>query len=221
MRSVARDGCEYITLGLAPLTGDVSPVLAFTRNRTHRLYNFSGVRAFKEKLHPREWSPVYLAFPRHELGVVAMADVLSAFAPRGLLRFALDTLVHQRTLATLSLAVLLVPWTFCLALAPTGTWFPSATIQWAWVTFDVALIALMAALVRKWRTKIAEVLAVLTSVDAVLTTAQVLLWNVWTARTWSAWLLVILGCVGPLMASLFFQRTRRLVLGGGLRGQKA
>jgi hypothetical protein len=141
-----------------------------------------------------------------------MADVLAAFAPAGLLRFALDSLVHQRTLATLSLAVLLVPWTLLLASVHTPTWFPNATVQWAWVGFDVTLIALMASLVLRWRARVAAWLSRLTSLDAVLTLAQVLFWNVWTARSVGAWSLLVLGCTGPLLASLFFRRARLLAL---------
>jgi len=218
MRQVASEGCRHFTLGLAPLAGEVSPLLAFTRDQTRRLYNFPGVRAFKEKLKPGEWLPVYLAFPRGELGLLAMTDVLSAFASTGLLSFALDSLVHQRTLATLALALLLVPWTVLLASIDTSIWFPGTTIQWAWVLFDVLLIALMLSLVRKWRARVAEWLAILTSVDALLTTLQVLLWNVWTARTPRDWLFVLVGCTGPLLASLFFRRTRLLAMGRGLSG---
>ena len=210
MRQFAAEGSRYATLGLAPLSGDVNRVLRFTRKHTRRLYNFPGVRAFKEKLGPLEWAPVYLAFPRNELGLVAMADVLAAFAPAGLWRFALDSLVHQRTLATFVLALLLVPWTVLLATIHTSTWFPSAFVQWAWVAFDVLLIALMASLVLRWRARVAAWLARLTSLDAFLTLTQVLFWNVWTARSLGAWVLVVLGCTGPLLASLFFRRARLL-----------
>lgn len=40
---------------------------------------------------------------------------------------------------------LLVPWTVCLALAPPYLWFPSGTVQGAWVMFDVLLTMLQAA----------------------------------------------------------------------------
>lgn len=218
MEQLAGEGCRFATLGLAPLAGDVSPLLALTRRYTRRLYNFPGVRAFKEKLRPQEWTPVYLAFPPGELGLSAMRDVLSAFAATGLIGFALDSLVHQRTLATLLLAALLVPWTLGLAFADTATWFPSPAIQWSWVAFDVLLIALMFSLVRRWRARVAAWLALLTSLDALLTALQVLLWNMWTARTVLAWALVLLGCLGPLLASLFFRRARLLAMGAPLRG---
>jgi phosphatidylglycerol lysyltransferase len=212
MRSFASEGCRYATLGLAPLAGEVRPLLAFTRNYTTRLYNFPGVRSFKEKLRPALWEPVYLAYPRGEFGVLAMRDVLAAFASGGLLRFGLETLVHQRTLATFLLALLLVPWTIALATVDTAVWFPSPAVQYAWVAFDAVLIALMFALVLRWRARLATLVVVLTTLDATLTTLQFLSWNVWTARSLSAWLLVLLGCTGPFLAATFFWSTRRVAM---------
>ncbi len=212
MRSFAQEGGRYATLGLSPLTGDVSPLLAFTRDTTARLYNFGGVRAFKEKLRPQTWQPVYLAYPQGELGPLALRDVLAAFAPGGLVRFALNTLIHQRTLATALLAILLVPWTVALALVDTGKWFPSAGVQYAWTIFDVGLIALLFALVRRWRPKLAVLAMWLTTADAVLTLLQALWWNVFTARTALEWALVALGVTGPLLAAVFFWTTRLVSL---------
>lgn len=214
MRSFATRGAPYATLGLAPLAGEVGPLLALTRHYTTRLYNFPGVKSFKEKLRPCAWEPVFLAYPREELGLRAMRDTLAAFTPAGLVRFGLETLIHQRTLATFLLAVLLVPWTIALAVLDTATWFPSRTLQIAWTAFDVLLIVLMFALVRRWRAPLAATVGVLTMLDALLTTLQVVLWNVWTARTLGAWLLVLLGCTGPLLAATFFWSTRRVAMRG-------
>jgi len=215
MQAFAREGCHYATLGLAPLAGELRPLLALTRNYTTRLYNFPGVRSFKDKLKPRQWDPVYLAYPRGEFGFLAMRDVLAAFAPDGLVRFGLETLVHQRTLATFLLAVLLVPWTLALTLVDTATWFPSTTIQYGWAAFDLLLVGLMLSLVRHWRARVATLVVLLTTLDALLTAVQVLLWNVWTARTLGAWCLVLLGTAGPLLAATFFWSTRVVAMQGG------
>ncbi len=221
MRAFAEQGVRYATLGLSPLTGDVSPLLAFTRDTTARLYNFGGVRAFKEKLKPQSWQPVYLAYPKRELGPLALRDVLAAFAPGGLVRFGLNTLIHERSLATGLLAVLLVPWTLTLALIDTGKWFPSAGIQYAWTIFDVLLIAILFALVRRWRPRLAVLAMWLTTCDAALTFLQALWWNMFTARSALEWAFVALGCTGPLLAAVFFWATRlvslrtRMVVGHG------
>jgi phosphatidylglycerol lysyltransferase len=212
MRAFASEGSHYATLGLAPLAGKVRPILALTRDYTTRLYNFPGVRSFKEKLRPKRWEPVYLAYPRGEFGVLALRDVLAAFASGGLLRFGLQTLVHQRKLATFLLAILLVPWTIALALMDTATWFPSARIQHAWTVFDALLIVLMGWLVVRWRAWLATVVVVLTTLDATLTSFQFLLWNVWTTRTLLAWCLVFAGCAGPLLAATFFWNTRLVAM---------
>jgi hypothetical protein len=37
---------------------------------------------------------------------------------------------------------------------------------------------------------------------------------VWTARTLGAWLLVLLGCTGPLLAATFFWSVRRVAMQG-------
>lgn len=207
-RAFASESSRYATLGLAPLSGELGRMLTLTRDTTNRLYNFTGVRAFKEKLKPQRWEPVHLAFPSGELGVLALRDVLAAFAPGGLIPFAINTLVHQRRLATLSLATLLVPWTLALAFAESERWFPSRKIHIAWVVFDVLLIGLMFSLVRRWRSRVAGIVVALTTVDALLTTLQTLLWNAWTTRGWLEWTLVILGCTGPLLAATFFWATR-------------
>lgn len=212
MRSFASEGSHYATLGLAPLAGKVRPLLALTRDYTTRLYNFPGVRSFKEKLRPKQWEPVYLAYPRGEFGVLAMRDVLAAFASGGLLRFGLQTLVHQRTLATFLLALFLVPWTISLALMDTATWFPSRAIQHAWTAFDALLIFLMGMLVVRWRARLATLVVVLTTLDATLTSIQFLLWNVWTTRTLWAWCTVFVGWAGPLLAATFFWNTRLVAM---------
>jgi hypothetical protein len=212
MRLFESEGAAYATLGLAPLAGEVSPLLSFTRDYTARLYNFAGVRAFKEKLRPHRWDEVFLAYPRGEWGLVALRDVLLAFAPAGLIRFGLNTLVHQRTLATALLALLLVPWTVALATLDTGTWFPSRAIQLAWTAFDVALILLLFALVQRWRPRLSVAVMWLTSLDAFLTLLQVLWWNVFTAQGVLAWTLVVVGTAGPLLASVFFWTTRIVFL---------
>lgn len=95
MQRFAAEGVSEVTLGLAPLSGDVSSALVMTRDMTGNLYNFAGVRAFKEKLRPARWEPVYLAFPEPQNSVRIMRDVLSAFAPEGFIRFGFNTFVRK------------------------------------------------------------------------------------------------------------------------------
>ncbi len=77
---------------------------------------------------------------------------------------------------------LLVPWTVCLALAPPYLWFPSGTVQGAWVMFDVLLTMLQAA----W-------------------------WNRASTPGMLGWGIVLLACLGPLLASIvLWGATRRM-----------
>ena len=70
MRAIAVDGCRFATLGLSPLSkrAKVSAVeeplwleviLSWLRKHGQRFYNFDGLDAFKAKLKPNEWEPVF------------------------------------------------------------------------------------------------------------------------------------------------------------------
>ncbi len=210
MRQFAAEGSRYATLGLAPLAGDVNSTLRLTRDYTTHLYNFGGVRAFKEKLKPHRWEPIYVAYARGQLGILALRDVLAAFAPGGLVRFGLNSLIHQRTLATFLLALLLVPWTIAIAMIDTERWFPSSTAQIAWVAFDGVLIAMLFALVQRWRAWLASLLVALTTIDALLTLWQVVAFNLHTVTRPLHWVVSAIAITGPLLAAAFFWATRRV-----------
>jgi phosphatidylglycerol lysyltransferase len=65
-----REGNRWFDLGMAPLAGvESSPVAplwnrisAFVYAHGERVYNFQGLRTYKEKFHP-VWAPHYLAYP--------------------------------------------------------------------------------------------------------------------------------------------------------------
>ena len=80
MRTLAEEGVSWATLGLAPLAGDVARPLRWVRRWAEPFYNFEGLRAFKAKLGPIRWDPVYLAYPRANNGLTALCDGLAAFA---------------------------------------------------------------------------------------------------------------------------------------------
>jgi phosphatidylglycerol lysyltransferase len=64
------EGYRWFALGMAPMSGfersAVAPLWArmgaFLYEHGNAVYNFQGLRAFKEKFNP-EWSPSYLAYP--------------------------------------------------------------------------------------------------------------------------------------------------------------
>lgn len=175
MTALAAEGAVHVTMGLAPLAG-VGGALGAIRDRTRWLYDFEGVRAFKAKLRPAAWEPVYLAWPRGPGPFRPVLDCLRAFARGSLLRFAAATLVHRRRAVAGALAILLVPWTALLALAG-ERWFPARWIHGAWVAFDLAIILLLARLTLGWRRRLARLLAGLTAADVALTAAQAMAWN--------------------------------------------
>jgi phosphatidylglycerol lysyltransferase len=95
MRTLAEDGYDYATLGLSPLSSraDVIPfdnplwlrvLLAWMRKHGQRFYNFDGLDAFKAKLRPERWEPVFAISgePRFSIGTLyAIASAFSENAP--------------------------------------------------------------------------------------------------------------------------------------------
>ena len=70
VRELCDEGDEYVTLGLSPLSkrADIEPfdnplwlriLLAWMRKHGQRFYNFDGLDAFKAKLTPESWEPVF------------------------------------------------------------------------------------------------------------------------------------------------------------------
>ena len=89
IRRLADDGYEYITLGLSPLSrrAKIEPfdnpvwlkvLLAWMRKHGQRFYNFDGLDAFKSKMAPEYWEPVFAisnekTFSRSTLYSMALA----------------------------------------------------------------------------------------------------------------------------------------------------
>lgn len=173
--ALAAEGAAHVTMGLAPLAG-VGGLLGAVRDHTRWLYDFEGVRAFKAKLRPDAWEPVYLAWPAGRRPLLPVLDCLRAFARGSLLRFAAATLIHRRRAVALWLALLLLPWTLLLAVA-SRRWFPSPEARLGWIAFDLLVAGLLVLLARTWRPPLARALAALVTADAVLTAAEALAWN--------------------------------------------
>ncbi|HET6896859.1 MAG TPA: phosphatidylglycerol lysyltransferase domain-containing protein, partial [Vicinamibacteria bacterium] len=105
-------GYRVFNLGMAPLSGlESSPVAplwnrlgAFVYQRERSLYNFQGLRAFKEKFHP-SWEPRYLAWPGGIALPRVMADI-SALIAGGYRRMFLKGSRHVKTAAAAVLLLL-------------------------------------------------------------------------------------------------------------------
>lgn len=209
MRALASDNIPWATLGLAPLAGDVAPWLRWTRDVMRPLFNFNGLAAFKRKLRPQSWSPIYLAYPAGTSSVVALRDGLRAFAGGALWRFGVRAMLRGPRPLLTALERLLVPWTFLLAAAPTATWFPNAPIKWAWVGFDVALYLLLRAVRRRNWIAGAGVAAMAVSADAILTVFQAVLFNIPRATRWLEYAAILVACVAPLLTAIILWGARR------------
>ncbi|MGD0529984.1 MAG: DUF2156 domain-containing protein, partial [Polyangiaceae bacterium] len=81
------EDCAYVTLGLTPLSGPVALPLRAARWISRPLFDFEGLRAFRERMHPHAWEPVWLAYPSGQSSVLPVFDSLRAFAHGSLVGF--------------------------------------------------------------------------------------------------------------------------------------
>lgn len=204
MRSLAAEGAEYATLGLAPLAGEVGQWLGAVRAASRELYDFRGLYAFKAKLHPDRWEPIHLAHPTSG-PMTAVIDVLAAFSRGGLLRFGLESLLRVPAVVVRTLGLLLIPWTILLAVAGEG-WFPSRTVQLAWVAFDMVLAIGLWSLSRRWRDWLGKLLAGAITADAIVTMLEAALYNVPRTSTILEALVLVIACAAPSVAAFLLWR---------------
>ena len=91
MRSIAADNCEYATLGLSPLSKRaaierfdnpmwLNVALAWLRKHGQRFYNFDGLDAFKAKLQPARWEPVFAVSNESRVSFRTLYAIASAFS---------------------------------------------------------------------------------------------------------------------------------------------
>ena len=202
MRLGAARGAELVTLGLAPLAGRVAPSLRWAGILGAPLYDFRGLQAFKRKLRPQAWSPVYLCAARERSRWVALYDSLRAFARGSLFGFGLRTLARGPVGLVRILTLLLCVWTPLLALTPSAPWFPSAAVKWGWVGFDALLTAALWVLARRYRRWLGVTVATLATVDLAGSTLQGLVYNLARARGSGDMLVLALSWTGPALAAV-------------------
>ncbi len=91
MRSLADGNYEYATLGLSPLSvrAEIKPfhnpfwirvLLVWLRKHAQRFYNFDGLDAFKSKLQPESWEPVFAISNEPEFSPGTLYSILCAFS---------------------------------------------------------------------------------------------------------------------------------------------
>jgi len=208
MRAAVEAGRDYVTLGLAPLAGEVAGWLRGARLLGQPLYDFEGLWAFKRKLRPHRWERLHLAWPGPARTPWPVYDALEAFARGSLLRFGVASLLRRPVLWVGLLALLLVPWTVLLSLPAHAHRFPAPWVRWGWVLFDVGLTGALFTLVRRWRPGLATVLGSVIAGDACLTLLQAVLYNAPRARVPLDWFIICLAVLAPASASglLFWAR---------------
>ena len=202
MRLFAAEGSHDVTLGLAPLSGSVNRWLGAARSVGRALYDFRGVQAFKAKLKPDNWEPTYLAYPKDASAVLAVYDVLVAFARGSLSRFGMETLLRGPAFVVRVLAALLVPWTILLASVETRKWFPAPWIKWAWVGFDIAVMLGLFVLSSRFRPRLARLLAAAVTMDGLLTLTEAVAFNVPRVHGPTDWVVIVLACLAPTLAAV-------------------
>jgi phosphatidylglycerol lysyltransferase len=202
MREANARGLTFVTLGLAPLAGRVAAPLRLARQAGRGLFNFEGLRAFKAKLQPSRWDPIYVSFPRETSAPRAIVDVLAAFARGKFVRFGIATLARGPTPLVSLLAFLLVPWTVLLACCRWRTWFPHPALKWGWVAFDVLVAAGLFALRRRWRPTLARLLVAAIGADAIATGLEALWWNLPRAPRAEVRALLVVAWLAPVFATL-------------------
>jgi phosphatidylglycerol lysyltransferase len=146
----------HVTLGLTPLSGAVTWPLRVARWVSRPLFDFEGLRAFRERLRPDGWEPVWLVYPKGQPAAVAVVDSLRAFAQGSLVAFAVRSFARHPSGLPWVLALPLPLWVTALGcLVATGGSALLGLHPFAlalWVAFDVfLLVALVRAAMRPVR----------------------------------------------------------------------
>jgi len=211
MRDVAADGCEYVTLGLAPLAGD-ERWQRLTRRLLGGFYNFDGLRAFKAKLRPDVWTPIFIAWPDDVAAPLVVLDVLRAFAGGSVIAFGLRAAVRAPRPVLFTLGALLVVWTLALASSDTKRWFASRREQAGWVAFDALMAAALFSLAKTWRRPLAATASIAALCDGLVTTASVIRRRQLRKRDWRDRIVIAAAVVAPFAAAA--------ILLGGLQARR-
>jgi phosphatidylglycerol lysyltransferase len=177
MQDVADAGA--VTLGPTPLAGRVAWPLRVIRWFSRPLFDFVGLRAFRGRLHPHAWQPVWMVYPRGGSPVMHLYDVLRAFAGGSLTRFALWSFFRHPSGLPWALALPLGPWTLGLAWLvavhrASLLGFPRDELA-LWVAFDALTLLVLARAAMSPRRTHLLLATVLASADAVLSVGH-LVW---------------------------------------------
>ena len=208
MQAAEREGAHFVTLGLSPLAGSVVPALEWAGRVGAALYDFGGLRAFKAKLKPERWDPIYIAFQARTSGWLALYDMLKALARGNLLRFGVETVLRGPAVVLRALSLFLIPWTLLMATVDTAHWFPSPWVKWGWIGFDLLLTAALLRLSSRWTEPLGTLIASAATFDAVATTVEAVAYNWPRAHTWLDACVIALSMAAPVLAATILWRAQ-------------
>lgn len=165
-------GSQIVSLGLAPLSGARPAWARIVAVLGRPLYDFAGLRAFKVRLHPDRWEPVFLLHPRQGGAARPVLDALRAFAGGSLVRFGARSVLAHPAGPPWALAMILTVWTVVLAaltVADTAAIFGFGRVTLTgWVAFDALLALLLFRFARRPRPGALLVATALAVGDAIL-----------------------------------------------------
>jgi lysylphosphatidylglycerol synthetase-like protein (DUF2156 family) len=168
---------DRVTLGPTPLAGDVAWPLRIVRRLARPLFDFDGLRAFRQRLHPHGWHPVWIVYPASSTAPAAIVDALRAFAGGSLTAFAVRSVLRHPSRWPWALALPLPAWILALAwiacLGRASLLGFSGAELWTWVAFDVLLLVLLLGAAMRPRRPQLLVAMGLAGIDAALSAAHV------------------------------------------------
>ena len=174
LAALMRETCDsaYVTLGLTPLAGAVAWPLRMARWIARPLFDFEGLRAFRERLRPHAWQPVWLSYPRGRPAGWAIHDSLRAFAGGSLVGFGVRSLVRHPSGLPWALALPLPAWTAGLAwllASHRAALLGLPRIELGlWIAFDALLLLVLVRVAMRPRRARLLLATALASVDAAL-----------------------------------------------------
>lgn len=219
MRDAAAAGKDFVTLGLAPLSGALVFWLSTARKYGSALYDFAGLAAFKAKFRPRDWTPIYLVFPADAKSSLAIYDSLVAFARGKLFRYGVEAFLRGPDVVLRLLAALLVPWTLFLASLDGTRWFATPFIKWFWVAFDVSLTCLLFAMSTRRGRKLSNLVLGMVLFDALASLIQALAVDIPRVESALEAGFVLAGVLAPTLACVVLTNFRRRVARITVAGQ--
>ncbi|HEY5961726.1 MAG TPA: DUF2156 domain-containing protein, partial [Polyangiaceae bacterium] len=212
IRDADAHNSHYFTLGLSPLAGALEFWLGTARRYGSALYDFAGLQAFKAKLKPRGWVPIYLSVPRGSSTTIAIYDSLAAFAHGRLLRFGIEAFLRGPEIVVQLIAVMLVPWTLLLCVVDTERWFVVAWLKWFWVGFDGVLCVLLLSRPKRQLRRWIQWVFGMTLFDAVASSMQAFFVDLSLITDAFQLVLLTLGVGAPIVASVILFNVRKRIL---------